>query len=502
MASQPVSSAVAVDVACRSLDMPRHRRSYKHKDFLLSLTDDASSKPIDNHRSKLLRTPSSRKDHTISSSWIDIKMGRLPETSPADSMLEQRASAGTIGQSAINTPAQQSAHALRKWISLSTLVLFTTATSVVSQRSRSVGPDKQYSIATSVFLSELLKFLLGFALATVARDASPTTDPARLPLFSADDPEGSEKLAREAQGTRYAAAPPSLSAKAQRAWNDVYCASTWMMGVPALIYVCQNMLQLAANSHLSPVAYQGLSQLKLITAALISVFVFGRPLSKRQWTCLPVLLLGVVFLTQKKVPSHEEVAEAASLLREVPTDSPFGRKVGSGSTLLSTNLMAQAASMLREDASAQLAIGTACVVLACVCGSFAGVYIETKLKSSMSVALSVRNAQLASFALVTAGVAVVLEMMQKGEWAPLRNFSTLAWTTVLLRGGSGYVVSATLRYADTIMKGFATSMAIITTIALESLLSSRLPTLAQLTGGALVMASTYNYVRLSAIAKE
>ncbi|KAI3476166.1 hypothetical protein L1887_62278 [Cichorium endivia] len=463
VASQPVSSAVAVDVACRSLDMPRHRRSYKHKDFLLSLTDDASSKPIENHRSKLLRTPSSRKDHTISSSWIDIKMGRLPETSPADSMLEQRASAGTIGQSAINTPAQQSAHALRKWISLSTLVLFTTATSVVSQRSRSVGPDKQYSIATSVFLSELLKFLLGFALATVARDASPTTDPARLPLFSADDPEGSEKLAREAQGTRYAVAPPSLWAKAQRAWNDVYCASTWMMGVPALIYVCQNMLQLAANSHLSPVAYQGLSQLKLITAALISVFVFGRPLSKRQWTCLPVLLLGVVFLTQKKVPSHEEVAEAASLLREVPTDSPFGRKVGSGSTLLSTNLMAQAASMLREDAK-------------CAAGDRDGVR--------------------------GAGLRVRQLCGRKGEWAPLRNFSTLAWTTVLLRGGSGYVVSATLRYADTIMKGFATSMAIITTIALESLLSSRLPTLAQLTGGALVMASTYNYVRLSATAKE
>ncbi|TKY88443.1 hypothetical protein EX895_002795 [Sporisorium graminicola] len=403
---------------------------------------------------------------------------------------------------AVNNPN----HASRKWLSLLLLTFFTTATSIVSQRSRSVDADKRYSIAASVFLSELFKLLVGFTLAVLAREDTTPKVSASLPLFS-------EKIDQQDQDESATDSPPSspvreamamsLTERVQQAWNDIYCPSAWMMGVPALVYVIQNMLQLAANSYLSSVTYQGLSQLKLVTAAIISVALFGKTLSARQWTCLPILLVGVMFLTQKTV-SHQDVADAvASLTEKEPgPDSPFSHPRTGVDKSSASALMAKAMLVAAQYANASLAIGISCVLLACICGSFAGVYIETKLKSSMSVSLSVRNAQLASFALLTVGAAVVLEAFSKQQWAPLENFSTLAWSTVLLRGASGYVVSATLRYADTIMKGFATSLAICTTIAFESILSSHAPSLYQLVGCALVLFSTYSYVRAGAESKS
>lgn len=294
----------------------------------------------------------------------------------------------------------------------------------------------------------------------------------------------------------------SWTSRIKQAYREIYCPSAWMMGVPALVYVVQNMLQLAANSYLSSVAYQGLSQLKLVTAAMISVFLFNKTLSSRQWLCLPILMAGV-FLLAQKAPTQQDVANAAALLGRPTSDSPFSHRHREDDGIASTgsNMMKEAMMLASRFASAQLAIGATCVVLACICGGFAGVYIETKLKSTMSVSLSIRNAQLASFALLTAGGAVILEAVSKVGWQPLANFTTLAWITVVLRGASGYVVSATLRYADTIMKGFATSVAIITTIALESMLTSQLPSMLQVLGSILVMLSTYNYVRTGAAPK-
>lgn len=453
--------------------------------------------------------------------WLDSKVNRTARTSAFD---HQEVAPSTLGSSVRAGVARNSIMLLddaelsfRKWASLAVLVLFTTVTSIVSQRSRSVAPQERYSIAASVFLSELFKLLMGFAVAMVSCKTTSSKDSATLPLFS-DKSEGQDhddSCHRNDQldsptsplspsSATSSTSPMSTIDRVRKTWSDIYCPSAWMMGVPALIYVLQNMLQLGANSYLSPVAYQGLSQLKLLTAAIISVSLFGKRLLLRQWICLAVLLSGVIFLTQKPVTS-QDIVNAAALLGQVEPgpDSPFSHLQSDLSASAPVSkVLSQAMELASRYASAQLAVGGLMVVLACICGSFAGVYIETKLKSSMSVALSVRNAQLASFALVTAGAAVVMEAIGQREWAPLKHFSTLAWITVLLRACSGYIVSATLRYADTIMKGFATSVAIITTIALESILHSQPPSFVQLLGSALVMFSTYNYVYWGAAAKS
>lgn len=387
--------------------------------------------------------------------------------------------------------------ALRKWSSLSILILFTTATSIVSQRSRSGDRSKSYSVAASVFMSELFKLLLGFGWAVASRAGAGASkrDGSSLPFLPDKSQEPDQTSSNDRPPSPGSPAlphgeSPSWIDCARQAWNDIFCPSAWMMGVPALVYVCQNMLQIASNSYISSVAYQGLSQLKLVTAAAISSYMFGNTLLLRQWMCLPVLLIGVLFLIQQPV-LEKEIRAAATLLGniELDPDSPFAQRHGGASAFV-----AEAAVLAGEYANARLAVGALYVLLASCCGSFASVYIEVKLKTSMSVPLSVRNAQLASFAMVTAGFAVIIESLSSHEFAPLRNFTTLAWLTVILRGLAGYVVSATLRYADTIMKGFATSLAIIVTIAAESLLSSHLPRFVQLLGSSIIMLATYRYI--------
>ncbi|KAJ1023615.1 hypothetical protein NDA18_004603 [Ustilago nuda] len=397
----------------------------------------------------------------MSPTWSSSASGRgvLPSIHIPGATRDTLSTSPSPVRPSLSCKTQESDSALRKWASLAVLIVFTTATSIVSQRSRAVGSQGSYSIATAVFLSELLKVCVGFFLAVFRSSPTTSKDSASLPLFSekeiALDGDDAVELDDDRIQARGNTVKPSLLDRIKRAYNDIYCASAWMMGVPALT------------------------------------------LSSRQWISLPILMMGVLLLVQKS-PSKQDVANAAALLDYVSDESPFAHRHASSTetSWRASKMMAEAFVLARKYANAQLVAGATLVLLACICGGFAGVYIETRLKSSMSVALSVRNAQLASFALVTAGGAMALEAISKEGWQPLANFTTLAWITVLLRGAAGYVVSATLRYADTIMKGFATSVAIITTIALESILTTHLPSTVQILGSILVMLSTYNYVRI------
>lgn len=363
-------------------------------------------------------------------------------------------------QPVVTENASNEQHRFKKWISLAVLIVFTTTTSMVSQRSRAVTSptSTSYCVATSVLLSELLKLVVSF-LVVVYRAGNTTTTEDQQALLE------EHRLAEDEQQQQHDPlnrTPLSWTGKVRAAYGTVFNSAAWMMGVPALIYVVQNLLQLVANAHLSAVAYQGISQLKLVIAALISVLIFGRTLTGRQWACMPVLMLGVLLLSQR--PSR----------------------------LLTAAI---------EPNSAYI-MGVCAVLLSCICGSFAAVYIETRLKAAMSVPLAVRNAQLASFAALTASLALAVQALNSpqplAEFNPFAGFNSLAWSTVVLRAASGYVVSMTLRYADTIMKGFATSLAILTTISLESILKTSWPTTNQLLGASLVLAATYNYVRASA----
>lgn len=70
------------------------------------------------------------------------------------------------------------------------------------------------------------------------------------------------------------------------------------MFVPAALFVMQQVLVIVAASHLDAVTFQICSQsFKILPTAFFAVWLLGQFLTPMQWASLPVLVIGVVFVT-------------------------------------------------------------------------------------------------------------------------------------------------------------------------------------------------------------
>ncbi|KAJ1639812.1 nucleotide-sugar transporter-domain-containing protein [Pavlovales sp. CCMP2436] len=201
-------------------------------------------------------------------------------------------------------------------------------------------------------------------------------------------------------------------------WSTLKCS------VPALCYTIQNNLIYYALGKLEVVVFQLLYQSKLLLTAALSVCILGKALRAQQWGSLLMLFGGVVLVQLS------------------------GGKAG-GSAIASVE-----------------AAGHANGVLAAVAGStlsaFAGVYFELILKADLQVSLWVRNLQLCLFT-VPISLATVWcndrEAVSKN--GVLGGFDTLVWSVVLTQAFGGIIVASCMKYADNIMKNFASSGAIV-----------------------------------------
>lgn len=106
-------------------------------------------------------------------------------------------------------------------------------------------------------------------------------------------------------------------------------------------------------------------------------------------------------------------------------------------------------------------LGFFAIVIACCLSGFAGVYFEKILKGS-DVTVWMRNIQLcvSSIPLGLCSVFVIdyEEVSTKGFFY---GYSFLVWIVILLQAIGGLVVAVVVKYADNILKGFSTSLAIV-----------------------------------------
>lgn len=164
-------------------------------------------------------------------------------------------------------------------------------------------------------------------------------------------------------------------------------------------------------------------QLKILTTALFTTTMLGRPLRRLQWAALLVLLVGVALV---------------QLAQSEP-----GKPPPAGS-----------------PPQSQL-IGFSCALGACVLSGFAGVYFEKILKGS-DVTVWVRNIQMSALSLPLAlGTAMISDGAAIADKGLLFGFDSAVWCVVLLNAMGGLLVAMVVKYADNILKGFATSLAII-----------------------------------------
>lgn len=191
--------------------------------------------------------------------------------------------------------------------------------------------------------------------------------------------------------------------------------------VPSFIYLIQNNLLYVSASNLDAATYQVTYQMKILTTAMFAVIILRKQLKGTQWIALVLLTAGVAL---------------------VQLSSSDG---GSSASSENQNRL----------------LGCIAAISACCCSGFAGIYFEKILKGS-DVSVWVRNVQLSFLSLplgfMTAYINDFSLITEKGFFFGYDSYVTYL---VVLNAVGGLLVAMVVKYADNILKGFATSLAIV-----------------------------------------
>ena len=194
---------------------------------------------------------------------------------------------------------------------------------------------------------------------------------------------------------------------------------TFLLAIPACLYTLQNNLLIIALSNLDAATYQVTYQLKILTTAGFSVLLLRKKLARRQWMALMLLMMGVALV--------QVTAEETS-----------------------------------HDSGQNRVLGFSAVLMACFSSGYAGVFYEKLVKQSSQPSIVVRNLQLGLFSLLFSFTGMIYyssaDIFQLGMFY---GYTRAVLAIIILQSIGGLVVAATIKYADNILKGFATSISII-----------------------------------------
>lgn len=231
-----------------------------------------------------------------------------------------------------------------------------------------------------------------------------------------------------------------------------------------------------AATNLDAATFQVTYQLKILTTAFFSVVILKRKLSTQKWIALGILTTGIALVV---LPKGEEI-----IVKEQENS------IGNQSN----------------------AKGLISVFAACILSGVAGVYFEKIVKTvtkevdlekdksydseqAIKTQLWIRNIQLSLFSVILGCIFVVGlqdggKIIQDGFF---QNYSYLTWIVILIQAGGGLIVGLVVRYADNILKGFATSISIILSSFVSFLLFNFEITVTFVIGALLVVYATYMY---------
>ncbi|KAF7732361.1 hypothetical protein EC973_005257 [Apophysomyces ossiformis] len=280
------------------------------------------------------------------------------------------------------------------------------------------------------------------------------------------------------------------------------------LAIPATLYLIQNNLQYVAATNLDAATFQVTYQLKILTTAFFSVVILHRSLTRLKWIALGLLTIGIALVVMPKDASLSVLAYFTST--ETESETVTVSDIGNQSNLQ----------------------GFTAVLMACVLSGLAGVYFEKILKSPAKSSSSeaedeesknmmpmgdnddeendrnsprpdetaqnqlwIRNIQMAFFSVILGLVFVVLlqdgaTIAEKGFFV---NYTPLTWLVIAIQACGGLIVALVVKYADNILKGFATSISIILSSLISVWLFHFTLSGSFLFGAAFVIYATYLY---------
>lgn len=229
---------------------------------------------------------------------------------------------------------------------------------------------------------------------------------------------------------------------------------TLKVAVPSIVYYIQNNLIYLGATHLDAATSQVTYQLKILTTAIFSVIVLKKRLFAFQWLALLLLFIGVALVQLVQITKHNNTSSQEQ--------NPM--------------------------------IGFLAILIACALSGFAGVYFEKILKSTSEVSLWIRNIQLSAIAIPFGLVQVfVTDSDLVSEKGFFYGYTLLTWIVVLLQAQGGLLVAVVVKYADNILKGFATSLSIILACVVSVYVFQFQVSAQFLLGASLVISSIFLY---------
>lgn len=253
---------------------------------------------------------------------------------------------------------------------------------------------------------------------------------------------------------------------------SVFSRDSLKLAIPAILYTFQTSLLYVATSNLEAATFQVTYQLKILTTVLFSVIMLGRKLSRRQWSALLLLTVGIAIV-------------------QLPEDFSWR----SFKPIVYSPSLEARSTLKSSKASMNAAKGFAAVLGASVTSGLVGVYLEKVVKGSLdSVSLMTRNAQLSFYSLFPAlFIGVLSDRRQIAANGFFSGYSSIVWTTIFLQAFGGFLVAICITYTDNIAKNFATSISIVLSTLAGAVIFHYVPTKAFVLGASIVMFALFLY---------
>lgn len=233
--------------------------------------------------------------------------------------------------------------------------------------------------------------------------------------------------------------------------------NTLLLIVPASCYNLQMSLEYVALANIDAAVFSVLVQTKLLCTALSASLVLKKQLKYIQVISLVLLTTGVMLCNLKSGSSS--TTEAAA---DVDTDDLDGLENNGGSMEVLGN----------EFTGIMATLGIA------ASSGVASVYTEKVIKGgnntrklSEDYGLAYTQVQLALMSLVTIGLyACAKDSAAIYNYGLFHNFTPAAFGSVLMSAVGGLIVASVLKYADSILKGYATALSVLLTGMLSQVL--------------------------------
>ncbi|KDP45581.1 hypothetical protein JCGZ_17188 [Jatropha curcas] len=217
--------------------------------------------------------------------------------------------------------------------------------------------------------------------------------------------------------------------------------------IPAALYLVKNLLQYYIFAYVDAPGYQILKNLNIISTGVLYQMILKRKLSEIQWAAFILLCAGCT--TAQLNPSSDHVLQ-----------TPYQ--------------------------------GWIMAIVMALLSGFAGVYTEAIIKKRPSRNINVQNFWLYVFGMVFNAVAIVIQdfdaVLNKGFF---HGYSLVTVLMILNHALSGIAVSMVMKYADNIVKVYATSVAMLLTAVVSVFLFGFHLSLAFFLGSTVVSGSVY-----------